>query len=411
MSMNTRITKVLYLAIALLLTVMMPACTSFDTPESQEPQETTARVDKAIIGAADNFMNLVYPATRGANRQVKNVRHMLSALTRGSASQDTLFTVVNYEDESGFVLMAKTENGYDLYAIDDSHSMEFTDTTFNEGLRFYLSQARANAFPGTGTDSTIVAPPITSETYEVVKHGPFLNNYVSNWSQRFPYNIFCPVAYNSATGQYDNCLTGCVPLAMAMVMAYHHWPLTASNHGFDWVIINGNPNTFIPSYAKYAYEEIATLVTMLGNSDNLKTTYGLYGSSTPLRNIVPVLNKWGFTHSGDWNKSTAADLARQNTPALMFGEEDSNNLDASHVWVCDGRMYLKYNSDSGLVDDTDYVPRMYYHFVWGWGGRSNGYYRIGSKTGVDGDPITGNTVETPNLFVHLKCLTDIKPIK
>ena len=150
---------------------------------------------------------------------------------------------------------------------------------------------------------------------------------------------------------------------------------------------------------------------MLGNSDNLKTTYGLYGSSTPLRNIVPVLNKWGFTHSGDWNKSTAADLARQNTPALMFGEEDSNNLDASHVWVCDGRMYLKYNSDSGLVDDTDYVPRMYYHFVWGWGGRSNGYYRIGSKTGVDGDPITGNTVETPNLFVHLKCLTDIKPIK
>ena len=409
--MNTKITKVLYMAIALKLTVMMPACTSFDTPEYQETQETTPGVDKAIIGAADNFMNLVYPATRGANRQVKNIRHMLSALTRGSASQDTLFTVVNYDDESGFVLMAKTENGYDLYAIDDSHSMEFTDTVFNEGLRYYLSQVRANAFPGTGTDSTIVSPPITSETVEVVKRGPFLNNYVSNWSQSFPYNIYCPVKYNSSTGTYENCLTGCIPLAMAMVMAYHHWPLTASSHGFYWGLINDNPYNFIPSYGIYAYEEIATLVTMLGDSDNLKTTYGLMGSSTPLKNIVPVLNKWGFTHSGNWDKSTAADLARQDTPALMFGKDYSNDSDASHVWVCDGRMYLKYNSDSGLVDDTDYVPRMYYHFVWGWGGKSNGYYMIGSKTGVDGNPITGNPVETSHLYVNIKCLTDIKPIK
>lgn len=404
--MNTKITKVLYMAIALILTVMMPACTSFDTPESQEPQETTAWVDKAIIGAADNFMNLVYHATRGANRQVKNVRYMLSAHTRGSASQDTLFTVVNYEDESGFVLMAKTANGYDLYAIDDSHSMEFTDTVFNEGLRYYLSQVRANAFPGTGTDSTIVSPPITSETVEVVKRGPFLNNYVSNWSQGNPFNVFCPTAYNTTTAQYQHCLTGCAPLAAAMVMAYHKWPVESANHIFHWNLINEYPYTRSAT-GQWAYEEIARLTAMLGNHENMQTAYGLNNSSTRSSKVLSTLDKWGYTYSGNWDQSTSEDLSRQQTPSLMKGTDEQSNY--AHAWVCDGLMYLRYISDSGLVDDSNYTPEIYYHFVWGWGGRCNGYYKIGSKQGIDGDLLTGTPIEADYLFVHMKCLTDIKP--
>lgn len=396
------------LAVGTVLLALMSACSSVDAPDMQETEVATVNADQDILDAANNYMNTVFPSTRGIDRQVKNIRHMRTNLTRGNDEQDTLFTVVNYDDNGGFVLMSKAKNGYELYAIDDSHSMEFSDTTFNEGLRYYLSQARAHATPGTGADSTLVSPPtVGEETVQVIKYGPYLNQYVSNWNQWDPFNLYCPIEYDGPQSAYRHCPTGCVPLAVAMVMAYHHWPAESANHTFNWDVINSYP--YSPTPTGRAYNEIATLVALLGNSSNLKTEYALDGSSTNRDRVPEVLRKWGYTSSGKWDNSTSADLSRQSTPSIMAGEEQISQK--GHEWICDGRMYLVYNSDSGLVDDTDYQPEIYYHFVWGWGGRCNGFYKIGSKSGVVGDLINGTPIEADYLFVNMKCLTDILPNK
>lgn len=203
------------------------------------------------------------------------------------------------------------------------------------------------------------------------------------WAQGYPFNLMCPVV----DGQ--RCVTGCVNTAISQIMYFHQYP--AVGRGSHTYTTGGL--TLSADFSKSVYRW-----------DLMKPVYNYYGSdgdSEESKNAVALLLRdCGIANST--NYGTGESGASLNTPGLIdyFGYDRSlrhlerNNctrdyyeetlraeLDAGrpvhyeggssgggHAFVCDG-----YDSEG------------YFHFNFGWGQGSSGYY-LTSATGFDASP-------------------------
>lgn len=205
----------------------------------------------------------------------------------------------------------------------------------------------------------------------------------TSWAQGHPFNLMCPVI----DGQ--RCVTGCVNTAISQIMYFHQYP--AVGRGSHTYTTDGL--TLSADFSKSVYRW-----------DLMKPVYNYYGSdgdSEESKNAVALLLRdCGIANST--NYGTGESGAALNTPGLIdyFGYDRSlrhlerNNctrdyyeetlrteLDAGrpvnyeggssgggHSFVCDG-----YDSEG------------YFHFNFGWGPGSSGYY-LTSATGFDASP-------------------------
>lgn len=219
--------------------------------------------------------------------------------------------------------------------------------------------------------STVVAPLLTT-----------------TWSQGTYYNSLCPT--DASTEQHT--ATGCVATAMAQVMKYWNHPaqgmgscsynhptygLQSANFGnttYDW----GNmPNALNATSTTQQIQAVATLMYHVGVS--IVTNYGLSSSGGSAADIVsrngitypcvenalrqyfdyhPQLFGARLNGMGDerWREMLRTEL--DNARPVIYSGFD---LSGGHCFVCDG-----------------YDSQNYFHFNWGWGGTSDGYFAIGS---------------------------------
>lgn len=196
---------------------------------------------------------------------------------------------------------------------------------------------------------------------------PIVVIQTAEWNQGYPYNMYCPTIDGS------NCLTGCVATAHAIVMYHHQWPkqgfgrttkYTSSlgavvnsrnlNHTYNWdKMAMNNLTDKDPIETKQA---VATLMADIGAA--LKANYGL--------------------------SETGADFSSNSTKRLFnyqgrYAYEYQTNYS---TWMSDIIMQLNYNNPviyakgghEFIVDG--YTDQDYFHINWGWGGSSNGYFRL-----------------------------------
>ncbi len=198
----------------------------------------------------------------------------------------------------------------------------------------------------------------------------------TKWNQGVPYNNLCPVV-NTV-----KCPTGCVATSMAQVMKYWNYPdvgtgrvtatmpsgatgsgfINLSQKPFDW-------NNMLDSYSGYDYTNeqanaVATLMQAAGYAARMN--YSLGGSGAISINAATSLSKnfkynpniqylqrEYFTAEG-WEELVYNELAA-GRPIIYGGQSTS----VGHSFVCDG-----------------YDGNGYYHFNWGWGGMSDGYFLL-----------------------------------
>ena len=210
----------------------------------------------------------------------------------------------------------------------------------------------------------------------------------TRWNQGAPYNDQCP---DDAKGR---CVTGCVATAMAQVMKYFNWP--AAGHGTHTYIWNSNGT-----------DEELSMDFGAFDWDNMLDTYGRKGSYTDAQGeAVAYLMKacgysvsMGYSSSGSGAGSGNVAVALRNyfdyDKALYFTDRpyyttpqweqmiydnlknvgpvyySGHNPGSGHAFVCDG-----YSSDH------------FFHFNWGWGGSSDGYFLLSlldpSNQGIGG---------------------------
>ena len=207
---------------------------------------------------------------------------------------------------------------------------------------------------------------------------------LTHWDQDAPYNNLCPYyngnSYNTTGGDgYKHCATGCVATAMAQAMYHNQWPVAATEAipAYEWsgagITLDELPATTFDwdnmqlSYSGSETDEqntaVATLMRYCGQS--LRMNYGP-SSSASTSDIADRLKTY-FNYA-----STAQYLQRNrytytNWIDLIYHELAENRVvvyrggssGGGHSFICDG------------YDGEDY-----FHFNWGWGGTSDGYYQL-----------------------------------
>jgi len=187
----------------------------------------------------------------------------------------------------------------------------------------------------------------------------------TTWNQTNGYNTYCP----------SGTPTGCVATAMAQVMKKWNYPATGdSSHSY----VHGTYGTLSANFGATTYNwsamsntsggtAVATLMYHCGVSVDMD--YAPAGSGSYNFSVPPALKTYFRYHPSAEAKSKA-NFSTETTWLNMIKEEmdagrpcllAGDNGTAGHEWVCDGYQ------GTGTT---------FYHMNWGWGGSSNGYFRL-----------------------------------
>lgn len=294
-----------------------------------------------------------------------------------SLQQNVCYYVFNIGENNGFVIVSGDNRTKEILGYSDNGSFDINSlpANFSAWLAFYQKEMQVLMDqPEIENSTTIINLSPTKDSVYAASVAPLLGGI--KWNQGSPYNNLCPVI-NASTGQ--KAVTGCVATAMAMVMKYHQWPAkgTGSNsyipRGFttpltvnfsqaiyDWENMNNNYNGL---NTQIQQDAVATLMYHAGVAVNMN--YGKTSSATTHDMAKALINYFGYDPNlqyyerdyyslSEWKDLLKTELNAQR-PVLYAG----SSTDVGHQFVCDG-----YNSD-GL-----------FHFNWGWGGYSDGYYEL-----------------------------------
>ncbi|MDE7414385.1 MAG: C10 family peptidase [Muribaculaceae bacterium] len=374
----------------------LTACVSQETDfkirntihEAQEKTDVKISPEEAVNNAEKYFAALE-DGTRSNKRTAYNISVVGFGGTRGENGKvltDTLYYLINYENENGFALMSADRRIPELLAISEEGNLDLNDTTFNKGLAAFI-----DLLPTSGNQYDDVILP----SEDVVSVGkPMLSRYVRLWCQQSPYNKYCPI--NSATNSpYD---TGNLPLVMAQIMSFFKHPASCENEIFNWDdMVDGDDR-----------DGVAKLLSVLGSENLLDIEYENDSYADPMNMVRAFyyLNYWYLDTRYDINEPFPLTILNSSVsskahPIIMHGFERGDENADSHFWVADGIMTTQGNDINGNCFERQYI-----HCVWGWKGRGNGYflYNFDNKIGgsIDkfgpGDPAV--KVKVPNYTIE-----------
>lgn len=288
-----------------------------------------------------------------------------------------LYYIFNVGDSNGFVIVAGDDAAHPIlgYSTTGYFETENQPSHVASWMQTYADQLQEIKDKRLTT-----TPEITKEWQDIRDEllqkstvspvvGPLLS---TKWDQSPYYNDQCP---------YDGSrrsVTGCVATAMAQIMKYHNHPNRGSgfheykhqrlgwisadfNTGYDW---GSMPNSLSWLSSSASKNSIAKLMYHCGVS--LDMNYGANSSATPTYNVPYALASYfyyassvQFVNKSSYSESAWKTLIRNeldNRRPIQYRGEGSGG---GHSFVCDGYELF------GL-----------FHFNWGWGGSSDGYFSI-----------------------------------
>ncbi len=307
------------------------------------------------------------------------------AKVRGMSGQRLrLVDTRSIDAEPAIYVFANGESGYVFATADDTtapllgyvESGSYDPDNLPPALVFYLDDAAAQvewARTEASKQSLKSNSPLRVQHANYAEIQPMVK---TQWNQSTPFNNMCPEIDG------ERCVTGCVATALAQVIAYHKYPVNGtgsksytwtsgststtlsydySTANFDWANML---DTYDGTYTETQANAVANLMYACGVG--VEMDYGINGSGAATAQSANVLRDYlGYRkdiHSESrsyydilgWDELVYNQL-RDFGPVQFSG---SNN-EGGHSFVCDG-----------------YRPGGYYHFNWGWGGMSDGYFLL-----------------------------------
>ena len=288
---------------------------------------------------------------------------------------DTVMLITNFN--KGFLVLA-TEDAVSpvlAYSPDEQMVLEDMPPAARDWLEQYAQEiafvrcnpersthpdwkALKNGNPAKG-DSVVVTPLLTAK-----------------WNQTKYYNKYSPEDDSVPAAYGRRTPNGCVAVAMAMIMYYYRYPAhgtgSHTNHTDygDYYVNFGQQN--------YCYEvmedeldgpndEVAKLIFHCATSVDMMygpDGSGAYSFEVPdammtyfgYSNNASIVGRYNYSNS-QWKQMLKTEL-NSGRPVYYSGYSNSGG----HAFVCDG-----YNENN------------LFHFNFGWGGSSNGYYALNAS--------------------------------
>lgn len=192
----------------------------------------------------------------------------------------------------------------------------------------------------------------------------------TNWHQDSPFNDLSPKV---GLFKREKAAAGCVPIALAQIIAYHEYPLILKAYGtyIDYGKVKQIcSDSYVGGEIPDDYKEMAAkFVKHIG--DNSLTLYGkflgkTFGMSNPLNAALclKILDYDDVKLHVGYNENVVITSLKQNHPVFICG--------ITHAWVIDG-----YQKKDYIVNDTVTNSSVLVHCNFGWRGVYDGYYISG----------------------------------
>ncbi len=350
--------------ILLTLAVMIGLCAKADPITKEQAIQKAAEFVAGRQGGTMPALNLVLQG-----------RHVSTAKEgKAAPARDAFYYVFNNGGEKGFVVMAGDDCVDEVLGYSDNGSFDAENVP--EVLQHWLD-GYAKEIQWLRDNPDIAAEAKAAQKAKAAAAAAKTKNVVApliktHWSQNAPYNNQCYVGNTQS-------VTGCVGTALAQVMNYYKYPTAAttaipaySNYSglksttFDWANIldyySGNGQE-----TKAQTDAVSKL--MLYCAKAVRTYF--YGSSSyGYVMCIPsaLSNYFGY-------KNNAIELWRENYTSTEWEEILLNELNNARPIIYQS---LRYNNGGHAFIIDGYDGEDMYHINWGWGGFSDGYYKLSS---------------------------------
>lgn len=310
--------------------------------------------------------------------------------SRVATDKDNVY-IINLGGDQGFVVVSgETETVSEILGYCDHGSFNYEDAPVQMQDLLNEYSAGIDSLRQNPSLARVQMPARVQINYPSyigdIVVGPLLT---TTWNQWAPYNNQCPANAGEAyIGSYGgHCPTGCAPTAVAQVMNYWKWPkmskdsvyglkpdgthgmIDFSGHVYDWDHMLDYYGWTILSDEFISYDEIhvnavAKLMADIGTA--MRTVYCTETGSPTFWEYGALVQNFGYQPGigvvhGDVAanvKSALIEELDEKRPVLYCGNQVEEG-DAGHALVCDG--YTKNN---------------YFHFNYGWGGQTDGFYKL-----------------------------------
>lgn len=279
------------------------------------------------------------------------------------------FYIFNISGDNGFMILSADDNLPAVLGFTESG--DFDRNCIPPAFDRLLSEYQREIDFFYQNEDAADAPVFEETTHEAIK--PLIS---LQWNQDLPYNLLCP-KYNGKLS-----VTGCVATAMAMVVKYHNYPpkgfgahsythnrqkisFDYENTEFNWdLMLDDYETASSPAPTEEEKNAVAELMLACGVGVNMmysSTSSGAYSEYIPAALIkylgydynLKYVDRNNYTMS-EWEEMIYNELLLER-PVLLSGVGSAGG----HQFVCDG---CRSNN--------------LFHINWGWGGISNGYFRL-----------------------------------
>lgn len=304
---------------------------------------------------------------------------------------DTLVAILNFQN-GGFIIMSADDAIAPVlaYSVDNEFPLQNAAPAalyWVDGYKEMIARAKKQqivASEEVARQWSELESTLTRGNRSVVVE-PLLS---SVWNQSQYYNDLCPADPDSPFGYGGHVPCGCVALAMAMVIHYYRYPATGQGshsyydyNGYGYHSVNYAQQTYNYNVMPYSVtkknNEVAKLIYHCGiavemayhpEGSGSQTEYTLDGLKNYYKydSEIECVNRsgggWGPWGGNSYTDAQWIDLLKgdldNHWPIIYSGSND----EGGHAFVCDG-----YDSDNN------------FHFNFGWGGYSNGFYTVASN--------------------------------
>lgn len=206
------------------------------------------------------------------------------------------------------------------------------------------------------------------------------------WNQTKYYNQYSPIDRDAPSGYDGRTPNGCVAVAMASILYYYRYPEhgrgshTNYHSNYDDYYVNFAQQTYnyeaMQDELSFYNNEVAKLIFHCATAVDMMygpDGSGAYSEQVPdaVKQYFGYSNSCSFKRKHNYQESDWKQLLKQELDMSHPLYYSGYSQDGGHAFVCDG-----YDSDD------------LFHFNFGWGGSSNGYYAL-SATGGAVNPVGG----------------------
>ena len=394
--------KFYLLLIALLTTVACQKHINFETHSNsvkQDYQNHRIPIKQAIRNLHETAGHL-YGNTKVTSQSETDIiviryQDIFQNQTKGGATLDidSIFYVINFENNSGFAILAAddrfpevlaiTEQGsYYPFGLDGNESNNISQTsdniyigppvTIDHILEKFVDYTISDIYDRPNDDNSDVLDPIGGGSHHYIYGAMQIPEMLqTKWNQTEPFNNLMPLINNNT----EIAPTGCGVTALAQVLTYK------KNISLDEIFNISEYNwtdleqEYITTNSHIA-EPISLIHYHLYIGTESEVDFADSGETyTAPKNIAAYLREIGYSTAAKYNGYNLPIILNQlqyNKPIIISAVTSEQKTSgyitfSGHTWVIDG-------VDRYISSYKKGVYTTLLHCNWGWGGTYNGYY-------------------------------------